>query len=140
MIAPDEVNKLLEAATDGPWWESRNDCHAGPIATIHHCLNNDWVEVWSTNGPDGEQEQEANVALIARAPEIAAAYIALSEERRWTRIGIGKNPAKHRTPVLLSDGIYVWAANWDEHECHHGPARSYPTHWMPLPDAQKEGA
>ena len=54
--------------TPGPWQTDRNNVHAGQIATIHHCLNNDWVEVWSKNWPDGEDAQEANANLIAAAP------------------------------------------------------------------------
>lgn len=55
--------------TRGPWQTDRNNVHTGQIATIHHCLNNDWVEVWSENWPIDEAEQEANARLIAAAPE-----------------------------------------------------------------------
>ena len=54
--------------TPGPWETDRNSTHTGQIATIHHCLNNDWVEVWSTDWPDSEARQEANAHLIAAAP------------------------------------------------------------------------
>lgn len=54
--------------TPGPWETDRNNVHTGQIATIHHCLNNDWVEVWSENWPIDEAEQEANARLIAAAP------------------------------------------------------------------------
>ncbi|HDS1569315.1 hypothetical protein [Stenotrophomonas maltophilia] len=56
--------------TPGPWETDRNNVHTGQIATIHHCLNNDWVEVWSPNWPADEAEQEANARLIAAAPEL----------------------------------------------------------------------
>ena len=56
--------------TPGPWETDRNNTHTGQIATIHHCLNNDWVEVWSTDWPDSEARQEANANLIAAAPEL----------------------------------------------------------------------
>jgi hypothetical protein len=56
--------------TPGPWEVYRNNVHAGQIATIHHCLNNDWIEVWSTTWPDTEETQEANARLIAAAPEL----------------------------------------------------------------------
>lgn len=59
--------------TPGPWEVDRNDVHAGRIATIFHCVNNDWVEVWSPNWPDTEEKQEANANLIAAAPELLEA-------------------------------------------------------------------
>jgi len=61
--------------TPGPWDTDRNNVHTGQIATIHHCLNNDWVEVWSENWPIDEAEQEANARLIAAAPELLEALI-----------------------------------------------------------------
>ncbi len=61
--------------TPGPWETDRNNVHTGQIATIHHCLNNDWVEVWSPNWPADEAEQEANARLIAAAPELLDALI-----------------------------------------------------------------
>lgn len=59
--------------TPGPWQTGRNSCHAGQIATIHHWLNNDWVEIWSSDCPDGEDVREANARLIAAAPELLGA-------------------------------------------------------------------
>lgn len=59
--------------TRGPWETDRNNVHTGQIATIHHCLNNDWVEVWSENWPIDEAEQEANARLIAAAPDLLEA-------------------------------------------------------------------
>jgi len=58
--------------TKGPWQTDRNNCHAGQIATIHHCLNNDWVEIWSPDWPDDEEVQEANAKLIAASPRLFA--------------------------------------------------------------------
>ena len=63
--------------TPGPWETDRNSTHTGEIATIHHCLNNDWVEVWSTDWPDSEARQEANANLIAAAPELYDACLDL---------------------------------------------------------------
>lgn len=62
----------------GPWLTDRNNVHAGQIATIHHCLNNDWVEVWTDtwcfeDTPLDEERQEANACLIATAPELLEA-------------------------------------------------------------------
>lgn len=73
--------------TPGPWEISRNDVHAASICTIHHCLNNDWVEIWSPNAFSAdEHEMEANSILIHAAPDMAAAlkalldhYVALAE-------------------------------------------------------------
>jgi hypothetical protein len=56
--------------TPGPWSVDRNNVHTGQIATIHHCIGNDWVEVWSPDWPDTEEKQEANAQLIAAAPDL----------------------------------------------------------------------
>lgn len=59
--------------TPGPWEVDRNNVHSGRIATIHHCIGNDWVEVWSPDWPDTEEKQEANARLISTAPELLEA-------------------------------------------------------------------
>lgn len=57
--------------TPGPWQTDRNNVHSGQIATVHHCLNNDWVEIWSPDAfAETEEMQEANARLIAAAPEL----------------------------------------------------------------------
>ena len=61
--------------TPGPWLTDRNNVHAGQIATIHHCLGNDWIEIWTdkwadTSLEEAEAVQEANARLIAAAPEL----------------------------------------------------------------------
>ena len=62
----ENIRKALEMGpTPGPWETDRNNVHTGQIAIIHHCLNNDWVEVWSESWPIDEAEQEANAHLIA---------------------------------------------------------------------------
>lgn len=74
--------------TPAPWETARNDCHAGQIATVHYCQNNDWVEIWSPNWPDAET-QEANARLIAAAPELLEAlqnavdYLSQSAFEEW---------------------------------------------------------
>lgn len=63
--------------TPGPWLTDRNNCHAGSIATILHCLGNDWVEVWTNKWGEGdgltEEVMEANARLIAAAPDLLEA-------------------------------------------------------------------
>lgn len=59
--------------TKGPWHTDRNNVHTGQIATVHHCIGNDWVEIWSPDWPDTEEKQEANARLIAAAPELLEA-------------------------------------------------------------------
>jgi hypothetical protein len=59
--------------TPGPWITDRNNVHSGQIATIHGCLGNDWVEVWTDSWcfEDtllDEERQEANARLIAASP------------------------------------------------------------------------
>lgn len=66
--------------TPAPWQTDRNNCHSGQIATIHHCLNNDWVEVWSPDWPDSEDVQEANSHLISAAPELLEACIRMRNQ------------------------------------------------------------
>ncbi|WP_272536994.1 hypothetical protein [Providencia sp. PROV206] len=61
--------------TPSPWLTDRNNAHAGQIATVHGCENNDWVEIWSTDWPESESVQEANAHLIAAAPELLEALI-----------------------------------------------------------------
>jgi len=63
--------------TPGPWETSRNMVHSGQIATIHHCLGNDWVEIWSQSWPESEAQQESNAHLIASAPELYDALAAV---------------------------------------------------------------
>ncbi|UNE46497.1 hypothetical protein IHE77_13905 [Serratia ureilytica] len=65
--------------TPGPWEVARNNVHSGRIATIHHCIGNDWVEVWSPDWPDTEEKQEANARLISAAPELLEALQASLE-------------------------------------------------------------
>ena len=64
------------AHTPGPWLTDRNNVHTGQIATLHHCIGNDWVEIWSDKWTEtgmDEKEQEANARLIAAAPDLLAA-------------------------------------------------------------------
>jgi hypothetical protein len=70
--------------TPGPWRMDRNNVHTGQIATIHHCIGNDWVEIWSPDWPDTEQKQEANARLIAAAPELLESMtVTLDEIGHW---------------------------------------------------------
>lgn len=66
--------------TPGPWEADRNNVHSGRIATIHHCIGNDWVEIWSPNWPDTEEKQEANAKLISAAPDLLEALISARKE------------------------------------------------------------
>ncbi|MGP3209196.1 hypothetical protein ACTVPS_01765 [Serratia marcescens] len=66
--------------TPGPWEVDRNNVHSGRIATIHHCIGNDWVEIWSPDWPDTEEKQEANARLISAAPELLEALISARKE------------------------------------------------------------
>lgn len=63
--------------TPGPWEVDRNNVHSGRIATIHHCIGNDWVEIWSPDWPDTEEKQEANSRLISAAPELLEALLSM---------------------------------------------------------------
>lgn len=62
--------------TPGPWLMDRNNVHTGTIATVHHCLGNDWADIWSDKWMEtgmGEEVQEANARLITAAPELLEA-------------------------------------------------------------------
>jgi hypothetical protein len=64
--------------TPGPWLMARNDCHSGGMATIHHCINNDWIEIWTDKwcceGEDlTEERMEANAMLMLAAPDLLEA-------------------------------------------------------------------
>lgn len=68
----------------GPWLMARNDCHTGGIATIHHCVNNDWIEIWtdtwcSEDGELSEERQEANAMLMLAAPDLLEALVKFRE-------------------------------------------------------------
>ena len=68
--------------TPAPWLMDRNDCHVGGMATIHHCIGNDWIEIWTdtwcTEGCElTEERMEANAMLMLAAPEMLAALEAV---------------------------------------------------------------
>ena len=68
--------------TPGPWLTDRNNAHTGQIATVYHCIGNDWIEIWTDKWAEtglGEGEQEANARLIAAAPELLDALIELAD-------------------------------------------------------------
>lgn len=71
------------AHTPGPWLKDRNNCHAGGIATIHHCIGNSWVEIWTDQWCHGdgltEEVMEANANLMLAAPELLAALQAIAD-------------------------------------------------------------
>lgn len=73
----------MSAHTPGPWLTDRNNTHAAQIATIYHCINNDWVEVWTPEAFGvGEETREANARLISAAPDLLEALIEFSEAMR----------------------------------------------------------
>lgn len=76
------TDSRYEGHTPGPWQVDRNNCHTGEIATLHHCLNNDWVEIWSPDWPMEYATQEANANLIAAAPDLLSENTALRERVR----------------------------------------------------------
>jgi hypothetical protein len=58
--------------TPGPWLVEAKNCHIGTIATVHGCTDG-WVDIWSENwiaAGLGGKVQDANIALIAAAPEL----------------------------------------------------------------------
>lgn len=69
--------------TEGPWLMARNDVHAGGMATIHHCIGNDWIEIWTDKWCEEEnslteERMEANAMLMLASPDLyAAAWEAL---------------------------------------------------------------
>lgn len=68
----------------GPWLMARNDCHAGGMATVHHCIGNDWIEIWTDQwyeeGNDlTEERMEANAMLMLAAPDLLEALETLKD-------------------------------------------------------------
>ncbi len=86
--------------TPGPWLTDRNNFHAGRIATIHGCKNNDWVEIWSTNWPENEDVQEANARLMTAAPDLLNALINLIEY--WK---LGETSEAHAAMIAINKAL-----------------------------------
>jgi hypothetical protein len=76
--------------TPGPWRTDRNNTHGGQIAVVHHCVGNDWVEIWSPDATAAdEKEMEANARLIAAAPELLEALEAFDKAAKESTTIIG---------------------------------------------------
>ena len=81
MITPKKVRELLEKATDGPWEVSREDLCEGERSILidakqlEHCFLASAFDIGSTRA----EEWNANAAIIAAAPDIAAAYLEAME-------------------------------------------------------------
>ncbi len=96
-MSDEELRKVLDAATKGPWWVCEYDAgdhswydHNGPCPSIQapddeDCAVVHWdgfkQEFWSAaNGNQGQIE--ANAALIAMAPDLAAEVLRLRADAR----------------------------------------------------------
>lgn len=86
--------------TKGEWLMDRNNCHVGHIATIHHCKNNDWIEIWSPDWPDSEEEQEANAFLMWAAKDMADALLQWQAADRMSDPGELENAERARDKAL----------------------------------------
>ena len=97
---------MKTAHTPGPWLTDRNSVHAGQIATVHHCLGNDWVEIWTDKwteeGALDEAAQEANARLIAAAPELLAALQAVLHDINDLDMFESNEPGRDEGPWLLA--------------------------------------
>ena len=99
--------------TPGPWLTDRRKAHTGQIATIHHCLNNDWIEIWTDKWAEtglGEGEQEANARLIAAAPELLDALQCLVDLMPDPELDID---AVQREQVIKAKAAIAKATNPD---------------------------
>ncbi len=70
--------------TKGPWNIEMNNSHAGSIATVYGCTDG-YADVWSENRVDTgmpQEERDANVRLIASAPELHEAVAAVIDATR----------------------------------------------------------
>ncbi len=70
--------------TKGPWGIEMNDNHAGSIATVYGCADG-YANVWSENWVDTDMahdEREANLRLIAAAPDLYEAVAAVIDATR----------------------------------------------------------
>lgn len=66
---------------------ARNDCHSGGMAKIHHCIGNDWIEIWTdkwcTEGEElTEERMEANAMLMLAAPNLFDDLVLAAETLR----------------------------------------------------------
>ena len=94
-VTSEDIRKMLDEATPGPWWVCTYDAgdypwydHNGPCPSIQapdecDCAVVHWdgfkQEYWSAC--DGNQKQiEANARLIAAAPDLAAEVLRLRDE------------------------------------------------------------
>lgn len=96
--------------TPGPWLTDRNNVHAGQIATINHCIGNDWVEIWTDKWAEtgmGEAEQEANARLMAAAPDLLEALqdcLAFLESGLGERVASGRERRKALAAIAETTG------------------------------------
>lgn len=66
----------------GPWKVDERSCHSGNIATVHGCTAG-WAEIWSEHWMDvglGPDVRDANIALIAAAPELYQSLLEMVED------------------------------------------------------------
>lgn len=99
--------------TKGPWEVDRNNSHAGTIATIHNCIDNDWVDIWSPDWPDAEEKQESNARLISAAPELLSALQDMLSGWKYIRAqhgdlyGVGWDRAQNEAENAIKKALGV---------------------------------
>ena len=90
-MSAEEARGLLEGATPGPWVANLDDDKCAGIldwrvvdTDVRCVVSADWYERHSAGETEtvcGVKIAEADAAMIAAAPDLAATVIALSEER-----------------------------------------------------------
>ena len=95
LVSADEARGLLEGATPGPWVANLDDDKCAAIldwrvvdTDVRFVVSADWYERHSAGETEtvcGVKIAEADAALIAAAPDLAATIVALSEERDHLR-------------------------------------------------------
>jgi hypothetical protein len=121
-LTTDELRALVEAADAGPWVIDRGDDNEAWINAAngwHVCCVYDRASDGSGE-PQFDEACEANAALIAASPSLAAEVLALREERERLRGALALTDKALRPAVVQAAGgpriaeIGAWLATADD--------------------------
>jgi hypothetical protein len=121
-LSNDELRALVEAATPGPWHNVDGDIYDNtpadnigiPLMRTERANYRSWGRALT------DEERQANAALIALAPSLAAEVLALREERERLRGALALADKALRPAVVQAAGgpriaeIGAWLATADD--------------------------